>query len=85
MPEVKREDMGMVSIEYQKGRPVIVVRGGKYAPATFDVLVTAPEGVVEVSADSPYYPGTFALFGAPYPGTQGHGALAWEGAASSVT
>ncbi|WP_266157487.1 tyrosinase family protein [Dyella silvatica] len=29
----------------------------------FDVLVNAPEGVTQVSADSPYYAGTIAFFG----------------------
>jgi tyrosinase len=43
----------------------------------FDILVNAPEGVTEVSADSPYYAGTFALFGAPMPGMHGHGDLAF--------
>ncbi|MFE0757095.1 tyrosinase family protein [Inquilinus sp. NPDC058860] len=44
-------------------------------PREFDVLVNAPEGVAEVSADSPYYAGTFALFGAPMPGMHGHGGM----------
>ncbi|WP_221938525.1 tyrosinase family protein [Mycobacterium sp. KBS0706] len=43
----------------------------------FDILVNAPEGVTEVSADSPYYAGTFALFGAPMPGMHRHGDLAF--------
>lgn len=44
-------------------------------PREFDVLVNAPEGVTSVSADSPYYAGTFALFGAPMPGMHSHGDL----------
>lgn len=44
-------------------------------PREFDVLVNAPEGVTQVSADSPYYAGTFALFGAPMPGMHGHGGM----------
>lgn len=44
-------------------------------PREFDVLVNAPEGVTEVSADSPYYAGTFALFGAPMPGMHAHGGM----------
>lgn len=46
---------------------------GPVAPREFDVLVNAPEEVTSVSADSPYYAGTFALFGAPMPGMHGHG------------
>lgn len=46
---------------------------GPSAPREFDVLVNAPEGVTRVSADSPYYAGTFALFGAPMPDMHGHG------------
>lgn len=48
---------------------------GPLAPREFDVLVNAPEGVTQVSADSPYYAGTFALFGAPMPGMHGHGGM----------
>jgi tyrosinase len=44
-------------------------------PREFDVLVNAPEDVTEVTADSPYYAGTFALFGAPMPGMHGHGGM----------
>ena len=44
-------------------------------PREFDVLVNAPEDVTEVSADSPYYAGTFALFGAPMPGMHDHGGM----------
>lgn len=44
-------------------------------PREFDVLVNAPEGVTSVSADSPYYAGTFALFGAPMPGMHAHGGM----------
>jgi tyrosinase len=34
----------------------------------FDVLVNAPAGVTQVAADSPYYAGTIAFFGAMRPG-----------------
>ena len=34
----------------------------------FDVLVNAPAGVTQVSADSPYYAGTVAFFGSMMPG-----------------
>jgi tyrosinase len=34
----------------------------------FDVLVNAPPGVTQVSADSPYYAGTIAFFGPMMPG-----------------
>jgi tyrosinase len=34
----------------------------------FDVLVNAPPGVTQVSADSPYYAGTIAFFGPTMPG-----------------
>ena len=34
----------------------------------FDVLVNAPSGVTQVSADSPYYVGTIAFFGPMMPG-----------------
>jgi tyrosinase len=34
----------------------------------FDVLVNAPPGVTQVSADSPYYAGTVAFFGSTMPG-----------------
>jgi tyrosinase len=47
-------------------------------PREFDVLVNAPEGVTRVSADSPYYAGTFALFGAPMPGMHMHGDLTFS-------
>ncbi|MDR6294047.1 MULTISPECIES: tyrosinase family protein [Inquilinus] len=47
-------------------------------PREFDVLVNAPEGVTHVSADSPYYAGTFALFGAPMPGMHMHGDLTFS-------
>lgn len=47
-------------------------------PREFDVLVNAPEGVTQVSADSPYYAGTFALFGAPMPGMHMHGDLTFS-------
>ena len=33
----------------------------------FDVLVNAPANVTQVSADSPYYVGTIALFGPTMP------------------
>jgi tyrosinase len=36
---------------------------GSSAPREFDVLVNAPPGVTNVTADSPYYAGTFAFFG----------------------
>jgi len=41
----------------------------------FAVLVNAPEGVTRVSADSPNFAGTFALFGAPMPGMHAHGGM----------
>ncbi|OWJ64857.1 tyrosinase family protein [Inquilinus limosus] len=47
-------------------------------PREFDVLVNAPEGVTSVSADSPYYAGTFALFGAPMPSMHSHGDLTFS-------
>lgn len=34
----------------------------------FDVLINAPAGVTQVAADSPYYAGTIAFFGAMRPG-----------------
>jgi len=34
----------------------------------YDVLVNAPPGVTQVSADSPYYAGTIAFFGSMMPG-----------------
>jgi len=41
---------------------------GPSAPREFDVLVDAPPGVTHVNADSPYYAGTIAFFGAPMHG-----------------
>jgi tyrosinase len=60
------------------GRPLVAQitlpqPSGPTPPREFDILVNAPEGVTQVSADSPYYAGTFALFGAPMPGMHGHG------------
>jgi tyrosinase len=54
-------------------RPLIVeitlVRPGGLATArVFDVLVNAPPGVKQVSADSPYYAGTISFFGSKMPG-----------------
>lgn len=43
----------------------------------FDILVDAPEGVTQVAADSPYYAGTFSLFGAPMAGMHGHGDISF--------
>lgn len=34
--DVKPEDIGALAIEYRYGRPVIVVSGGKFAPAGLD-------------------------------------------------
>jgi tyrosinase len=42
--------------------------GGLSTVREFDVLVNAPAGVTQVSADSPYYAGTIAFFGPMMPG-----------------
>jgi len=42
--------------------------GGLSTAREFDVLVNAPPGVTQVSADSPHYAGTIAFFGAMMPG-----------------
>lgn len=42
--------------------------GGTSTAREFDVLVNAPTGVTQVSADSPYYAGTIAFFGSMMPG-----------------
>lgn len=44
--------------------------GGTSTQREFDVLVNAPPGVTQVSADSPYYAGTVAFFGSMMPGMQ---------------
>jgi tyrosinase len=41
---------------------------GTSSAREFDVLVNAPPGVTQVSADSPYYAGTIAFFGPTMPG-----------------
>jgi tyrosinase len=60
------------------GRPLVAQitlpqPSGPAPTREFDILVNAPEGVTQVSADSPYYAGTFALFGAHTPGMHAHG------------
>ena len=42
--------------------------GGMSTVREFDVLVNAPPGVTQVTADSPYYAGTIAFFGPMMPG-----------------
>jgi tyrosinase len=47
---------------------VVMQRPMGPAQREFDVLVNAPDDVTQVNADSPYFAGTFAFFGAMVPG-----------------
>ena len=47
---------------------IVLQRPSGPAEREFDVLVGAPDNVTQVSADSPYFAGTFAFFGSMMPG-----------------
>ncbi|ADI10906.1 multicopper oxidase type 2 [Streptomyces bingchenggensis BCW-1] len=61
--QVKPEDVGTLSIEYRDGKPVIVVSGGTYIPATLMVVDGSDNAAGAHAARSRYerYIGDFVL------------------------
>ncbi|MFD9487791.1 multicopper oxidase domain-containing protein [Streptomyces sp. NPDC059991] len=57
--EVKPEDIGTLSIEYRDGKPVIVVSGGSYIPAT--LMIADESGNAARALNQSRYSGAFVL------------------------